>query len=75
MKKIIIVIYSCLSAYLLIANVNEPNSFIIQRAQIKGNEACTWIQNTGIFNQNTTSGNLAGASGPAELIPIVLLPV
>ncbi len=67
MKKIIIVVLFLLTAYILIANVNEPNSLVIQRVQIKGNEACTYLQNTGIFNQNTTSGNAPGLLWPCGI--------
>ena len=44
--------------------MNEPDVLVLQRVQIKGNETCTWIQNSGILNQNTTYGNMAGLFWP-----------
>lgn len=66
MKKLVIVVLFFLTTYILIANVNDPNSLVIQRVQIKGNDACTWIQNTGIFNFNSAS-YVAGLFWPCDI--------
>ena len=38
--------------------------YIIERALLDGNKISTYFQNTGIFNQNTTSGNAPGFEWP-----------
>jgi len=48
----------CLLGFLLCGNVFPQ--YTIQRVHLDGNNIDAVFQNTGIFNQNTTSGNTAG---------------
>ncbi len=42
----------------------NPNSVILQRVILNANDISAYFQNTGIFDQNTTSGNTAGMEWP-----------
>ncbi len=42
----------------------SPASVIIQRVILNANNISAYFQNTGIFDQNTTSGNTAGMEWP-----------
>ncbi|MFZ4591914.1 MAG: hypothetical protein ACOYN6_13010, partial [Ignavibacteria bacterium] len=42
----------------------NPDAPIIQRIILNANDISAYFQNTGIFNQNTTSGNTAGMEWP-----------
>ena len=66
MNKFFIVCIFIISLFIFTA-VKQQDEFMIQRVPISGNEACTWIQNTGIFNQNTTSGNTPGLYWPCRV--------
>jgi hypothetical protein len=62
MKKI----FSTLTLlFLIFLNSTRVNSTaIVQRAYFSGNNICNYFVSTGIFNQNTTSGNSPGLSWP-----------
>jgi hypothetical protein len=51
------------SPYPPIGKLN-PNAVVIQRVILNANNISAYFQNTGIFDQNTTSGNLAGLEWP-----------
>jgi hypothetical protein len=42
----------------------SPNTVVLQRIRLNANNVDAFFQNTGIFDQNTTSGNLAGLIWP-----------
>jgi hypothetical protein len=42
----------------------SPDAVVIQRVFLNANNISAYFQNTGIFDQNTTSGNLAGFEWP-----------
>jgi hypothetical protein len=42
----------------------SPSTVVLQRVILNANNVSSYFQNTGIFNQNTTSGNLAGLEWP-----------
>jgi len=42
----------------------SPNTLVLQRVILNPNNVLAYFQNSGIFNQNTTSGNLAGLEWP-----------
>ncbi len=42
----------------------SPDVVVIQRIIMNANNIAAYFQNTGIFNQNTTSGNTAGLEWP-----------
>ena len=44
----------------LLLSSNLFSQLVIQRYKFDGNNICNYFQNTGIFNQNTTSGNSHG---------------
>jgi hypothetical protein len=52
----------CLFAFLFIGNVFPQ--YTIQRVRLDGNNIDAFFQNTGIFNQNTTSGHTSGFIWP-----------
>ena len=58
-KKILFIL-----SFLLILIVDINSTIIIQRVYFSGNNICNYFQNTGIFNQNTSSRNLAGFYWP-----------
>ena len=49
---------------LVVPGSYNPNAVIIQRVIINANDISAYFQNTGIFDQNTTSGNTAGMEWP-----------
>jgi len=58
MKKLIAIVLM-LSAINAVAQVT-----VIKRAKLDGNNISSYFQNTGIFDQNTTNGNMAGFEWP-----------
>jgi len=42
----------------------SPSTLVVQRLLLNANNVSAYFQNTGIFNENTTSGNLAGLEWP-----------
>ena len=63
MRKRYIVSFFVFVTYFLLLN-NSFAQYPIMRAQLNGNNIATWFQNTGIFNQDTRSGNSAGFEWP-----------
>lgn len=59
MKKIIFILF-----FIIISSPFLNAYIIIQRVLFNGNNITNYFQNTGIFNQNTASGNLAGFYWP-----------
>ena len=59
-----ITILICLFSFILCGNAFPQ--LVIQRVHLDGNNIDAFFQNTGIFNQNTTSGHTAGLSGPKD---------
>jgi hypothetical protein len=51
-------------AVLAIMSTNLYSQTIIYRSQLNGNNISAYFQNTGIFNQNTTTGTAAGFEWP-----------
>jgi len=45
-------------------NGDNPDAVVIQRVKLQANNIAAYFQNTGIFNQNTISGNTAGFEWP-----------
>jgi hypothetical protein len=56
-------IFFCL-VMILILNYVSYSQLVIQRVKLEPNNISAYFQNTGIFDQNTTSGNLAGFEWP-----------
>jgi hypothetical protein len=63
MKKIIFILF-----FIIISSPFLNAYIVIQRVIFDGNNITNYFQNTGIFNQNTTSGNLAGFFWPKNSI-------
>ena len=59
MKKIIVLL-----AIFIVTSDFSYSQFTIQRTQLNGNNINSYFQNTGIFDQNTISGNNAGFEWP-----------
>ena len=63
MKKVIIIFLFLIVYYSIFTN-NGFAQFPIQRVILNGNNISAYFQNTGIFDQNTTSGNAPGFEWP-----------
>jgi len=60
MRKKIVLIF----LFLLLIFSNSFGTLAIQRVYFSGNNICNYFQNSGIFNQNTLSGNTSGFFWP-----------
>ncbi len=63
MNKSIKLLSLVITHFLLVINISIPQ-VVIQRVKLEPNNISAYFQNTGIFDQNTTSGNLAGFEWP-----------
>lgn len=69
MGKLILTLLAAVNMSLFTAisySQSSPDVVVIQRVYFTGNNIFNYFQNTGIFNQNTTSGNTAGLFWAAD---------
>ena len=63
MRKLLLVFLLLIINYSLLIT-NCSSQVVIQRVKLEPNNISAYFQNTGVFDQNTTSGNLAGFEWP-----------